>query len=83
MWVIQNAVLLRLPDDVPVPPNSRVIGVPEDFEPRDYQVENNALVKVKQKPRATTEKLTADEVRQIKAALLADELFRKRRKEDR
>ena len=83
MWLIQNAVLIRFPDDVPVPPNSHVIEVPHDFDPRDYRIESGALVKVERVPRESPQKFTADEVRQIKAAIAANELSPKRRKEER
>jgi hypothetical protein len=83
MWVIQNTILVRLPDDVPLPPHSRVVEVPPDFDPREYRIDAGALTRVERQPREQAEKLTAEEVRQIKAALAADDFGPKRRKEDR
>ncbi len=71
MWIIQKDVLLHLPDDVPLPPNSRVVDVPEDLrrDPRQFRIENGALVRAGYTPRVPDDKLTSDEIRQLKQML--------------
>lgn len=71
MWIIQNDSLMEIPDDLPMPPNSRAIKVPEEFlrEPRDFQLEKGKLVR---RPRPKSEdvpRLTSEEIVQIKDAL--------------
>jgi len=46
MWVMQNDVLMELPDDVPMPPNSKKVDVPDEFlvAPRHFRVRDGALV---------------------------------------
>ena len=82
MWVIQDRALVRLPDNAPVPPSSRVVEVPPDFNPRDYRVENGALVKGVPARGTPTDKLTREEIVRLKAALSAGQFGPKRRKED-
>lgn len=47
MWVIQNQGLLRIPDDVPVPPDSVKVELPSDFQQQThtYKIEGKALIK--------------------------------------
>lgn len=71
MWVMQNDVLLKLPDDAPLPPKSRVVEVPEDFQSRSarFRIENGELKRMPASLRVPDDKLTTDEVRQLKELL--------------
>jgi hypothetical protein len=63
MWVMQNDVLMEIPDDVPMPPNTRKIDVPEDFltSPQDFKVVQGELIREPRKaveaPRFTHEEI--------------------------
>lgn len=71
MWIVQNDVLMQIPDDLPMPRNSRAIDVPEDFtrNPHDFKLEKGELVHAPQPKRERAPRLTADEVEQIRDAL--------------
>ncbi len=77
MWVIQNQHLVRLPDDVPVPPGSVRVEVPEGFlaRPEAFKVEGNHVrprpkkeMKALQRS-AEVVKLTQDDIARIKKAI--------------
>ncbi len=77
MWVIQNEGLLRVPDDVPLPPNSVKVDVPSDFHQRPhlYRIKGHALVKRSdkelkklQRP-AVSLRLTQEEIAKLKKAI--------------
>ncbi len=71
MWIMQNETLMEIPDDLPMPPNSRVIEPPEEFlrNPHDFRVEQGSLVHAPRPSRDDTPRLTSDEIMQIKNAL--------------
>lgn len=71
MWIIQKDSLLQLPDDVPLPPDSRVVEVPDEFRrnARDFRLEKGALVHAPRPTAAEVPRLTAEEIVQIKEAL--------------
>jgi hypothetical protein len=82
MWIIQNQGLLRLPDDVPLPPNSKKVQLHGEFEqqPHLYRLKGNTVVKLGAKelkrheaPRETL-KLTLGEIAQLRKALAAGKL---------
>ena len=90
MWVIQHQGLLRLPDDVPLPPESVKVNLPSDFhqQPHAYKIEGNALVKRSfeelrnsQRPREIL-KLTQEEMATLKKAI-AEGKFENARKRKR
>ncbi len=69
MWVLQNDVLMELPDDVPMPPNGKKVDVPADFlvSPRDYKIKNGALLHEPQTlVVALLPQLTSNEIQFIK-----------------
>jgi hypothetical protein len=82
MWVIQNKLLLQVPDDVPVPPDSVVIELPEDFfaDPRAYTETDKGvrrrsakeLKKLRERQEAGW--LSRSEIAAIKAAIKAKRL---------
>jgi hypothetical protein len=71
VWIIQNEVLIQLPDDVPVPSGSRVIEVADEFvrSPRAFRVAGGQLVRAEARPRSSADRLTRDEIVQLKKAL--------------
>ena len=77
MWVIQNQGLVRLPDSVPLPPDSVKVELPPDFHarPRDFKIEGNSVVRLSKEelkeirqPRETL-KLTQEEIAILKEAI--------------
>ena len=71
MWIVQNDMLMQIPDDLPMPPNSRAVEVPEQFvsSPHDFKLEKGELVHAPQPKRERAPRLTVDEVEQIRDAL--------------
>ena len=63
MWIMQNDVMMEIPDDVPMPPNSKKVEVPEAFlaSPRDFRVKEGALLheprKVELRPQFTRDEI--------------------------
>ncbi len=71
MWIVQNDVLMEIPDDLPMPPNSRAVKVPEGFasNPRDYRIDKGKLVRAPRPKREEAPRFTNEEIVQIKDAL--------------
>ena len=71
MWIIQNDALMQIPDDLPMPPNSRAIKVPEEFlsTPQDFRLEKGKLVRRPQPKREEVPRLTHEEISQVRDAL--------------
>ena len=77
MWIIQNKKLLRLPDDVPVPPGSLRVNPPDEYllRPEDYTVTEKAIVKrskaelKKRQSPQTVLKLTQEEITILRKAI--------------
>lgn len=71
MWIIQNDALMQIPDDLPMPPNSHAIDVPDEFvrSPQDFKLEKGALVHAPQPKRERAPRLTAEEIEQVRDAL--------------
>lgn len=71
MWIIQNDALMQIPDDVPMPRDSRAIEVPEEFvrNPEDFRLEKGELVHAPRPKRERAPRLTRDEIAQVKSAL--------------
>jgi hypothetical protein len=63
MWIVQNDVMMEVPDDVPLPPNSKRIDVPAEFlaSPRDFRLHEGALLHEPRKVEPPP-KLTRDEI---------------------
>jgi hypothetical protein len=84
MWVIQGEVLIRLPDDAPVPPDSVKVEVPGDFRerPEAYRLGRRGVVRRsepelrRERERAAQRKLTEDEVTLLKQAIADGRLGR-------
>jgi hypothetical protein len=82
MWLIQDQHLVRLPDDVPVPPGSVQVEVPDDFlvQPEAYKVEENRIVRRSEKDMQALQqgrqalKLTQEEIARIKQAIAEGKL---------
>jgi len=84
MWIIQNQLLLGLPDDVPIPRNSIKVHLPSDYHqgPHLYKIEGGELVKrsakeLKALQRAPTKAslaLTQDEIAKLKKAIAEGKL---------
>jgi hypothetical protein len=82
MWVIQHEALLQVPDDVPVPPESVVTELPEDFfaDPSAYTVTDEGVRKrpakelKKLRDRQQAGWLSRSEIAAIKAAIKAKRL---------
>ena len=68
MWIIQSDTLMELPDDVPLPPNSKKIEVPDDLftSPRDFRVEKGALVTDSKPLSPSVPQFTFDEIAHLK-----------------
>ena len=71
MWVIQKDVLLRLPDDAPIPPDSRTVSVPADLKRNvsRLRVENGEVITVDRPQRTVEERLTREDVVALKKLL--------------
>ncbi len=71
MWIEQNGVLMELPDDLPMPPNSRAVKVPEGFasNPQNFRFEKGKLVRAPQPKREQAPRFTDEEIVQMKDAL--------------
>jgi len=71
MWVMQKDVLLRLPDDAPMPPESRKVSVPEDLQRNvsRLRVESGEVVTVDRPLRTAEERLTREDVVALKKLL--------------
>lgn len=71
MWILQNDALMQIPDDLPMPPNSRAIDVPDEFvrNPQDFKLEKGKLVRAPRPKREKAARLTADEIAQVRDAL--------------
>ena len=77
MWIVQKDMVLQIPDDAPLPPDSRVIDVPADFA-RDggaFTFRNGAFTRRATPP--TPPKLTPEEVEILKAAIASGRLDRR------
>ena len=73
MWIIQNDLIMRIPDDAPLPPNSVKFRPSAEFlkDPASFAIKAGKLAKIEHKPRGKTDRLTADDVARIKAAIKA------------
>lgn len=75
MWLIQKDSLLRVADDTPIPPGTKKIRVPDDFEanPSHYRIADGRIVRrsaAELKARASARlTLTQDDIRRIKEAI--------------
>jgi hypothetical protein len=77
MWVLQREAFLEIPDDAPVPPDSIVIEVTDEFldEPEAFEVTPGGLRRRPEHEVAElraargTDRLTADEVAAVKKAI--------------
>ena len=71
MWVMQKEVLLLLPDDAPVPPDSRIVSVPADLKRNvsRLRVENGEVITVDRPQRTAEERLTREDVVALKKLL--------------
>jgi hypothetical protein len=71
MWIMQRDALMEIPDDLPLPPDSRVVEPPEEFlrSPRDFRIENGSFVHDPRKPRDEAPRLSREEIAQVKSAL--------------
>ena len=76
MWIIQNDLIIRLPDNAPLPPDSVKFKPSAEFlkDPGSFAVKAGKLAKVEPKPRRTTDHLTIDDVARIKAAIKAGKI---------
>lgn len=77
MWIIQDQYLVRVPDDVQVPPGSVPVELPDDFleQPEAYKIEGERIVKKNEKElkavrqRSKAVALTQDDIVRIKRAI--------------
>lgn len=71
MWILQNDSLMEIPDDVPMPPNSRVVQPPPELllHPRDFRIEKGEFIHAPQPKRERAPRLTDDEIAQVRDAL--------------
>jgi hypothetical protein len=68
MWILQNDMLMEIPSDVPMPPNSTKIEVPDEFltSPRDFRIEKGLLIKDPRPVPPPALRFTLDEIAQLK-----------------
>lgn len=74
MWLISGDSVFSIPDGSRVPDGARRIEPPEDFEshPERWAVRDGRFVRVE--PPEPPPRLTADEVRALRAAIAAGKL---------
>lgn len=74
MWLISGDSVFSIPDGSRVPDGARRIEPPEDFEahPERWAVRDGAFVRVE--PAEPLPRLTADEIRALRAAIAAGKL---------
>jgi|RhiMetdeSRZDD1v2_1073273.scaffolds.fasta_scaffold2405791_2 hypothetical protein len=81
MYVIQDGLLIQVPDDAPRPPRSVVVELPHDFHarPEAYQIRKRGIVRRPEREleverqraeeAATAAELTPEEITRVKQAI--------------